>query len=214
MWQLPGSTGCPFISLNIEKQHPVNPFSTAESALWKPRVEALVAAMRVGMKPSEASELFVAFDADGDGAINEMEFMKARGFWGETIQDVFCWFRFGGVGGFYLPSRFSFCGCLFWHMFREVGGILEKMGSTATKDRGNPNPNKKQPAKLVPSVTKAPNKQCDKQLTIKQTKPTNNFPSKEARKKAKAAKNASQVESQHFRGQIAMEHAHILGYIT
>lgn len=33
--------------------------------------------MRVGIKPSEASELFRAFDSNGDGGISEMEFMKA-----------------------------------------------------------------------------------------------------------------------------------------
>lgn len=37
----------------------------------------LVAKMRIGMKPSEASELFLAFDENGDGGITEMEFMKA-----------------------------------------------------------------------------------------------------------------------------------------
>ncbi|CAE7198522.1 KCNB2 [Symbiodinium sp. CCMP2592] len=37
----------------------------------------LVAAMKVGVKPHEASELFMAFDSDGNGGIDEREFMKA-----------------------------------------------------------------------------------------------------------------------------------------
>ncbi|CAE7202354.1 KCNB2 [Symbiodinium pilosum] len=37
----------------------------------------LVAAMKVGVKPHEASELFMAFDDDGNGGIDEREFMKA-----------------------------------------------------------------------------------------------------------------------------------------
>lgn len=35
-----------------------------------------ISRMKVGIKPSEASDLFLAFDTDGSGGIDEKEFMK------------------------------------------------------------------------------------------------------------------------------------------